>query len=59
MRSVSAHPRVRPRRDNGLRAKGDAEAGGAKHVEIVGAVADRDDLLGRNPMRGGLFLKRR
>src|SRR3546814_10202084 len=37
----------------GLAVIGDAEAGGAQHVEVIGAVADRAGVEGNRALRGG------
>src|SRR3546814_19709464 len=37
---------------------GDAEAGGAQQVEVIGAVADRAGVEGNRALRGGQFLQR-
>ena len=50
--------RVRSSGDLGLGAVGDAEAGGFKHRKIVGAVADRQRVVKREPNRGDDLLER-
>ncbi len=50
-------PHLRFGRDDGLGMKGDAEAGGADHVEIVGAIADGKSRGQRNFVEGGEGLK--
>ena len=50
------HPRICFRRQDRLRAVGDAQAGPFQHIEIVGPVAHRNRLGGRKAVPGGLLL---
>ena len=52
-----AHLRLRFGGDDGLCPIGNAEPSRLQHGEVVCAIANRDHLTVRNPMRGGLLIQ--